>query len=115
LKKEVNGLIWNSMRLKGTTADGFKLTDTDSNKEISRAEDSNANMIVSEFSVLDTFAPGTATTTPVKNTPSVEPNQQLDKWELNAKYPMWEVNNLIKTYGEGATPTYLNILKFAES
>jgi hypothetical protein len=113
------------MRLKGTTADGFKLTDTDSNKEISRAEDSNANMIVSEFSVLDTFAPGTATTTPVKNTPSVEPNQQLDKWELNAKYPMWEVNNLLTTYANtnpnnaarlvNGVAEYMNALEYAES
>jgi hypothetical protein len=112
LKPEVNGLIWNSMVETADVKDGFALTDTNDDKKIDRAEDSMANMIVRDFNTLDTFTPANANTKP-ENTPEEKSNMQLDKWELNAKYPMWEANNLITTYGGGKD--YLNILKFAES
>lgn len=101
-----------------TTADiksGFELTDTNNDSKISRAEDSSANMIVHDFRLLDTFKPAEdpANADLQKKTPTALANDQLDKWELNSKYPMWEVENLLKTYGDGKD--YLNMLKFAES
>lgn len=48
------------MVLTANTKTGFELTDTDNDTKISRAEDSMANMIVHDFTTLDTFTPGTA-------------------------------------------------------
>jgi hypothetical protein len=73
MNKQVNGLIWNSMVLTAKTKTGFELTDTNNDGKISRAEDSMANMIVHDFSTLDTFTPALGTSTPA-NTPTEEAN-----------------------------------------
>lgn len=37
---------------------------------------------------------------------------KLDEWELNDQYPMWEVQNVLKLYGDGNP---LDVLQYAKS
>jgi len=101
LKKEVNGLIWASMKSNKKIDVGFGLTDSDENKKISRAEDTAANMLTEKFKGLDTYTTKKFKDhqTTFKNTPAELSDGWLDKWELNTKFPMWEVNDLLKTHG----------------
>jgi hypothetical protein len=77
IKSEVNGLIWSSLVTTGALKTGIELTDTNSDKKISRAEDSNANLIVHDFEILDTY-------TPIVNAASVK---------LDEKTPVSKANN----------------------
>lgn len=122
----MNGLIWESMRWYARVDEGFDLTNTiktgatGEDTKISIAEDVAANMIVNEFRDLDTFYKAKSTTTPA-NTPAASPDRELDMWELNYKYKMWEVDNMLKTYAN-KTPNNsardgksMNMLEFAKS
>jgi hypothetical protein len=91
------------MRTTKKIDDGFKATDRDENDKITPEEDSNANIHVNDFNVLDTLT--TAGTEDLFTKDQVDgkevdpraddkqpeevPDDMLDKWELNAKYPMW--------------------------
>jgi hypothetical protein len=109
MKKEVNGLIWHSMVSKNDMKTGFELTDTDNDSKITREEDNMANLLYHDFELLDTFTQAGKTDGLIKltskntalndKTPSEAADGKLDKWELNSKFPMWEVNNLMTTYG----------------
>jgi hypothetical protein len=115
----VNPLIWEGMKIKHTTKAGFDLTDTNSDGKITRAEDTNANILANKFKNMDTYTPGVPAVAanptavpPVVGVPAKVPdekaNGQLDRWELNLKYPMWEVDTMLKTYGNAKS--YLDML-----
>lgn len=73
---------------------GFKLTDADSNDEISREEDTVANMIANEFKGIDS-----------------NDDDKLEKLEMNKKYPMWNVNEKIEDFSTDKTS--ITILDYA--
>jgi hypothetical protein len=131
LEKEVNALIWNAMKLKKDFKQGFELTDTNEDGDINREEDTAANVLAAHFKELDSYTPYVAPVTAVTADPSATPpvvgvtgvtevyaeekkDEKLDRWELNTKYPMWQVDNLLKSYG-GTSMDHLDILSFAQS
>jgi len=93
--------------------EGFDLADTDKNKKLSWAEDTAANLLGAAYAALDTYTPESTgfkwATLTKANTPVEKADGKVDRWELNSKYPMWEVDNLLKTYG-GTAAKELTIL-----
>jgi hypothetical protein len=97
------------MTSKNDMKTGFELTDTDDDTKITREEDNMANLLYHDFELLDTFTKAPKTDGVIKatsksvdladKTPAEAADGKLDKWELNTKFPMWEVNNLMTTYG----------------
>jgi hypothetical protein len=65
--------------------EGFDLTDTNANSEVSREEDVSANMIANEFTGIDT-----------------NDNDNLSKMELNKQFPMWQVDKILDEFDSEA-------------
>jgi hypothetical protein len=103
MKKEINGLLWYSMRTTKKIDDGFKTTDRDEDDKITPEEDTNAIIHVNNFNKLDTLSSADTDDLftkdqvdgkevdprPDDKQPEEVPDMLLDKWELNAMYPMW--------------------------
>jgi hypothetical protein len=56
IKKEINGLLWYAMRTDKKIDKGFTATDRSENDKIDPEEDTNANIHVNDFNVLDTLS-----------------------------------------------------------
>jgi hypothetical protein len=101
------------MKNKKNIKEGFELTDLNADGAISRKEDVEANMLAADFKKYDTYTPGVVGSGTPPNTPDEKADGKLDRWELNAKYPMWQVDGLLKTYGNAGT--HLDLLQYAQS
>jgi len=67
-------------------------------------------LLAAKFNELDEY-----TIKNTQNRPDVAKDQKLDRWELNHKYPMWEVSTLLSTYATDTDKSYLSILEYAQS
>jgi hypothetical protein len=113
LKTFVNEIIYSGMKIKKDIKTGFDLADLNADNALSREEDIAANMLANKFNHLDTYTPKAKLTAAISktNTPDNVKDAKLDRWELNANTPMWQINTLLKTYGNGGT--YLDLLMYA--
>jgi hypothetical protein len=84
-EKEVNALLFTSMKEKKDIKVGFELTDINSDNNISRSEDSDANELANKFKLMDSYKPASSSS----GVPDEVEDKRLDKWELNDKIPMW--------------------------
>lgn len=84
------------MKDKKNIKEGFELTDVNSDNKISRAEDSDANELTNKFDLMDSYTPASSSDV----VPNEVEDKKLDKWELNDKIAMWQVESMLKTYGD---------------
>jgi len=112
-EKEMNAIIWTSANASTKNfKKGFDLTDSNSDKKIDRKEDMAANLLAAKFKTLDKYKLDNGAP---NNRPDVGSDKKLDTWELNHKYPMWEVANLLDTYSSATEKNFLDVLEYAQS